>query len=102
NAIHDPWPKRIGMSSPFLPLGQRHKADGALFLGIVPHHGGMHGAEPFRRRVARSFGSRRTSPLLIVSDEQVPLRNDQADDDQNGDETEPGQLDQNYKVKPPP
>ena len=44
----------------------------------------------------------RSGPAIVVCDERIPLRDRQADDDENSDEPKPGELDENQKMKPPP
>ncbi len=92
----------FGVDVPFLALGKRHEADRAFLFAVVAHYGRVHGTEPFDvtgRHGRRIGGTRETVP---VGDQRVPLRNDEADQGQNGDESQSRQLDQDDEVEPPP
>src|SRR5262249_25624048 len=52
------------------------------------------------RRAGDRLGGAR--PFVVVRRQRVPLRDDQANRRQHGDESQPGQLHQNDEIEPPP
>ncbi len=85
-----------------LALRQRHGADRAL-VRVIADDGGVHGTPVFGARADGGFGTQeRPRPLLVIGVERVPVGDDAADGREDGEEAQPGQLDQNDEVEPPP